>query len=53
MILSHFIKGGQLTSGGVLQAVSSAAQTIEDVDRAHEFLGTAVDAMKVAARIAS
>lgn len=52
-ILSHFIKGGQITSGGVLQAVSSAAQTIEDVDRAHEFLGTAVDAMKVAARIAS
>lgn len=52
-ILSHFIKGGQITSGGVLQAVSSAAQTIEDVDRAHEFLGTAVDAMRVAARIAS
>lgn len=52
-ILSHFIKGGQLTSGGVMQAVSSAAQTIADVDRAHEFLGTAVDAMKVAARIAS
>lgn len=52
-ILSHFIKGGQITSGGLLQAVSSAAQTITDVDRAHEFLGTAVDAMKVAARIAS
>jgi hypothetical protein len=52
-ILSHFIKGGQITSGGILQAVSSAAQTITDVDRAHEFLGTAVDAMKVAARIAS
>lgn len=52
-ILSHFIKGGQLTSGGVLQAVSSAAQTIEDVDRSHEFLGTAVDAMKTAARIAA
>jgi hypothetical protein len=52
-ILSHFIKGGQVTSGGILQAVSSAAQTITDVDRAHEFLGTAVDAMRVAARIAS
>jgi len=52
-ILSHFIKGGQLTSGGVMQAVSSAAQTIDNVDRAHEFLGTAVDAMRVAARIAS
>jgi hypothetical protein len=52
-ILSHFIKGGQITSGGLLQAVSSAAQTITDVDRAHEFLGTAVDAMRVAARIAS
>lgn len=52
-ILAHFIKGGQITSGGLLQAVSSAAQTITDVDRAHEFLGTAVDAMKVAARIAS
>lgn len=52
-ILSHFIKGGQITSGGIMQAVSSAAQTLTDVDRAHELLGTAVDAMKVAARIAS
>lgn len=52
-ILSHFIKGGQITSGGLMQAVSSAAQVVEDVDRSHEMLGTAVDAMRVAARIAS
>lgn len=33
-ILSHFITGGQMTTGGVLNAVTSFAQSIADPDRA-------------------
>jgi hypothetical protein len=50
-ILAHFIRGGQVTSGGVLQAVTSFAQEIDDVDRANEFAATGVDAMLVAATV--
>ena len=50
MILADFIKGGQVTSGGVLNSVTSVAQRIEDPDRAFDFNLTAIDAMKVAAR---
>ncbi len=49
-ILADFIKGGQVTSGGVLNAVTSVAQRIEDPDRSFDFNNTAIDAMKVAAR---
>lgn len=52
MILADFIKGGQVTSGGVLNAVTSVAQRIEDPDRAFDFNNTAPEAMKVAARYA-
>lgn len=52
-ILNHFIKGGQLTSGGVMQAVTSYSQEIEDVDRQHEVEASGIDAMKVAARVAA
>ena len=52
-ILSHFIKGGQLTSGGIGQAITSFSQTIEDVDRMHEFNSTAIAAMKLATKIAA
>ncbi|MBE5453530.1 hypothetical protein E3G52_000394 [Mycobacteroides abscessus] len=48
-ILDHFIKGGQMTAGGVMQAVTSYAQLVEDVDRSNEFAATGVDAMLVAA----
>jgi hypothetical protein len=51
-ILADFISGGQVTSGGVLNAVTSVAQRIEDPDRAFEFNNTAIDAMKVAAQYA-
>lgn len=51
-ILADFIKGGQVTSGGVLNAVTSVAQRIEDPDRAFDFNNTSIDAMKVAARYA-
>ena len=35
-ILAHFIRGGDVTAGGVLHAVTSAAQTQDDADTAHE-----------------
>lgn len=33
-ILAHFVRGGQLTAGGVMQAVTSLAQTLDDPDAA-------------------
>lgn len=50
-ILSAFIKGGQLTAGGVMQAVTYAAQGIDDVERANEFAATGVEAMALAAAV--
>lgn len=35
-ILSHFVLGGQGTSGGLVNAVTSYSQTVTDVDRADE-----------------
>lgn len=45
MILDHFIAGGQLTAGGIMQAVTSAAQMIDDADRAYELESTALDVL--------
>ena len=44
-LLAHFIRGGQSTAGGVMQAVTSMAQTIADPDRAAEVEATALDAL--------
>lgn len=44
-LLSHFIKGGQLTSGGVMHAITSFSQTIEDADRAFEVELTGVKSL--------
>ncbi len=52
-LLSHFIQGGQITSGGIAQAVTSFSQTIENADRAHAFNDTAIKAMEVAAAYAT
>ena len=52
-ILADFIKGGQVSSGGVLNAVTSVAQRVENPDRAYELEASAIDAMKVAARFAT
>lgn len=52
MILADFIKGGMLTSGGILHAVTSVAQRIEDPDRAFEFNNSAIEAMQLAASVA-
>jgi len=49
-ILNHFIRGGDLTAGGVMNAVTSAAQTLADADAAHEMEAQAVPALELAAR---
>jgi hypothetical protein len=41
-ILAHFIAGGQMTSGGVLNAVTSFAQTVDSADRADEIESSAL-----------
>lgn len=51
-ILGFFIDGGQRTAGGIMQAITAAVQEIEDPQRAYDIEATAVDAMKVAARVA-
>ena len=35
-ILTHFIRGGDVTAGGVMHAVTSVAQMLPDADTAHE-----------------
>ena len=48
-ILDHFIKGADLTAGGVMHAVTSFAQTIADADVAADFEAAGVRAMELAA----
>jgi hypothetical protein len=48
-ILAHFIRGGDLTAGGVMHAVTSTAQTLADADAAHEMESQAVRALEIAA----
>jgi hypothetical protein len=48
-ILGHFIRGGDVTAGGVLQAVTSTAQTLEDPDDAHDMERAGIRAMDLAA----
>lgn len=47
-VLDHFIRGGQVTTGGVLNAVTSYAQCIVDADDAHEFGAQALRAFELA-----
>ncbi|WP_435589604.1 DUF932 domain-containing protein [Micromonospora aurantiaca (nom. illeg.)] len=48
-ILDHFIRGGQVTAGGVLHAVTSAAQTLDDGDAAWDMEAAALPALALAA----
>ena len=48
-ILNHFIRGGDLTAGGVMHAVTSVAQTLTDADAAHEMESAALRALELAA----
>lgn len=47
-ILGMFTRGGQMTAGGVMQAVTAQAQATEDGDRALELEYAGVDAMRAA-----
>jgi hypothetical protein len=49
-VLGHFIKGGDLTAGGVMHAVTAAAQQVEDADTAHEMESRALQVLQLAAR---
>lgn len=49
-ILDLFVISGQPTAGGLAQAVSAYAQTVQDVDRAYEIELKSVDALEAAAR---
>ncbi len=46
-ILAHFIRGGDVTAGGVMHAVTSVAQTLEDADTAHEMESLALRALEL------
>ncbi|GAA1532974.1 hypothetical protein GCM10009827_058710 [Dactylosporangium maewongense] len=48
-ILAHFIRGGDISAGGVMHAVTSVAQTLDDADAAFELESVAVQAMRLAA----
>jgi hypothetical protein len=50
-ILGHFIRGGQPTAGGVMQAVTSVAQTLDDPDAASELEAQALRVMALAAHM--
>ncbi|MGP3920569.1 DUF932 domain-containing protein [Nonomuraea sp. 10N515B] len=48
-ILAHFIKGADLSAGGIMHAVTSVAQTLPNADTAHEMESQALRAMQLAA----
>ncbi len=50
-ILAHFIRGGDVTAGGVMHAVTSVALTLPDADTAHEMESLALRALDIAAAL--
>ena len=50
-ILDHFIKGGQVTAGGFMQATTSFAQTIASPDRAREMEDAGLRVLDIAASL--
>lgn len=52
-ILAHFMRGGQYTSGGVGNAVTSYSQTLESADHAADLDAKALPAMQAAVRAAA
>jgi hypothetical protein len=49
-ILDHFMRGGQMTAGGVMQAMTSFSQTLADADRAHDLDDKALEVLELAAK---
>lgn len=50
-ILDHFIRGGQMTAGGVMQAVTSYAQEVDDADVAYDMEAAALKVLELAAAL--
>jgi hypothetical protein len=50
-ILEHFMLGGQITAGGLMQAITSYSQTVIDPDEAYELDAKAVRALEFAAAL--
>ena len=48
---SYFIRGGDVTAGGVMHAVTAAAQAQDDADTAHEMESAALRALDIAAAL--
>ena len=48
-VFSMFIEGGQITAGGVMQAVTAAAQTVGSADESAEMESQAFRALELAA----
>lgn len=46
-VLGHFIRGGQMTRGGVMNAITSYAQTVEDADKAADLEASALTALSL------
>jgi hypothetical protein len=51
-VLAHFIQAGDLTAGGVMQAVTSFAQTVASPDDAADLESSAIRALEMAASLA-
>lgn len=47
-VFAHFIKAGDLTAGGVMHAVTSAAKLEKDADKAADMEGSALQALELA-----
>jgi hypothetical protein len=50
-ILAHFIRGGDVTAGGILHAVTSVARTLPDADAAHDIEAQGLRALEIAATL--
>jgi hypothetical protein len=50
-IMTHFIRGADLTAGGILHAVTSAAQAQPDADTAHDMEAAGLRALEIAATL--
>jgi len=49
-ILGHFVKGGQLNAGGVMNAITSFSQTVDNAERARHLDDAAAESMLLLAR---
>lgn len=50
-VLEHFMRGSDMTAGGVMNAVTSFAQTVDDADKAYEIEQQGLRALDLAAAL--